>query len=119
MMKKTPRLKIKGLKRKEALDLILEARIKFRLNFVQIAEKLNLDVDTVFKAHLELMAKKRLAWKPEIIGEGDEQTVVASWYEIKHPERKSIMSFKFPKITLNKKRGQTKKDARKDETKTT
>ena len=98
------KIKIKGLNYKESLVMIRDARIG-GLNYVQIAERLGLDKEAVFLAHIELMKQRLLAWKPEY-QEGEQVVVV--WYVPDQPEKKHRMKWKF---NLKKKnRGQTKNE---------
>ncbi len=114
------KLKIKGKSHNETLILIRDARVG-GLNFVQIAERLGLETEAVFRAHITLMGKKLLGWKPEYVDKEfevtDENTgevtkkiekeVVAVWFVPLQPEKKHRMRFNFK---LNKNRGQTKKE---------
>ncbi len=114
------KLKIKGKSHQETLILIRDARVG-GMNFVQIAERLGLETEAVFRAHITLMGKKLLGWKPEFIDKEievtDENTgevtkeiekeVEVVWFVPDQPEKKHRFRFNFK---LNKKRGQTKKE---------
>ena len=120
-MKGKLKIKLRGLSYKDSLIHIRDARIG-GMNYIQIAESFGLDKEAVFMAHIELMNKKLLAWKPETfereIETYDEKTktsdkatvqeTIAVWYIPDQPEKKHRMKWKF---NLKKKnRGQTKNE---------
>jgi len=123
-MKGKLKIKLKDKSFNESLIIIRDARVG-GLNYVEIAERLGLDKEQVFLAHLQLMNKKLLGWKPEyfdkeievidpetkIITTRIEKEVVATWFVPTQPEKKHRMRFNFK---LNKKRGQTKKEVARD-----
>ena len=122
-MKGKLKIKLRGLSYKDSLIHIRDARIG-GMNYIQIAESFGLDKEAVFMAHIELMNKKLLAWKPETfereIETYDEKTetsdkatvqeTIAVWFVPDQPEKKHRMKWKF-NFKLNKKRGQTKEVA--------
>ena len=121
-MKAKLKIKIRGLNYKESLIMIRDARVG-GLNYPQIAERLGLDAEAVFMAHIELMNQKLLAWKPETIereietyDKKDEiydksivHETIAVWYVPDQPEKKHRMQWKF-NFKLKRNRGQTKNE---------
>lgn len=102
--------------------MIRDSRIS-GMDYKEIAKSLELDQEQVFLAHLELINKKLLAWKPETIEvvsetEIDETTkeplvtheLVAKWFTPIQPEKKPKRKWKI-NLKLNKNRGQTKEVA--------
>lgn len=107
------KIKLKGLNHSQTLEKIKDERLS-GLNYVQIAEKLGLSSEAVFRAHLILMKNKQLAWKPEqrehqVEQDGKIETsyeIIAVWFAPTTITKQS--RFSFPKIKLNKNRDQTK-----------
>jgi len=107
-------IKIKGLSTQESLIMIRDARVG-GLNFIQIAERLGLDAETIFRAHIKLLAKKLLAWKTELTKD-EEESVVITWYVPDQPEKRHRMrwSFKVDKNRTQRKEVTVDEDRPKD-----
>lgn len=77
--------RIKGKSGKETLLAIRDARVNDKLNYIEIAEKFNLTPEFVFIAHMQLMKKHLLAWKPETTTKTIE-TIDPETKEVTHDE---------------------------------